>query len=73
MKLAATRVIAIFDDASLIRLVSMLAIDADGEWPVGRGSSDSPCRRCSNSERLGRWTNSPKYSAATLLQPPPVP
>ncbi len=41
------------DDASLIRLVSMLAIEADDEWPVGRGSSDSPCRRCSNSERPG--------------------
>jgi putative transposase len=53
-------VVGIFpDDASLIRLVSMLAIEANDEWLVGRGSIDPSPRRLSNSQRRETPTTRP--------------
>jgi putative transposase len=57
-----TDVVGIFpDDAALIRLTSMLAIEANDEWLVGRAymSRQSMKRRCSSSPRREQPTTSP--------------
>ena len=50
-----TDVVGIFpDDASLIRLVSMLAIEANDEWLVGRGYIAKHSMESLHEERLHR-------------------
>jgi hypothetical protein len=55
------------DEKSLIRLVSMLAIEANDEWLVGRGYIK---RRSSNSKRPETPPTSPTKSAEAPTQRP---